>query len=108
MAALPDLIHAGSLYILYWGLRDYLNKPVDPDEYLGYLRHSVNTTRWLGRPENRRRLTQVLRGLAGSARRAARTRVQQAGREPRARRQSAPAAGRKVTPRGQHARRREA
>ena len=108
VAALPDLIHAGSLYILYWGLRDYLNKPVDPDEYLGYLRHSVNTTRWLGRPENRRRLTQVLRGLAGSARRAARKRVQQAGREPRARRQSAPAAGRKVTPRGQHARRREA
>ena len=107
MAALPDLIHAGSLYILYWGLRDYLSKPVDPEEYLVYLRHSVNTTRWLGHPENRRRLAGILRGLAGSARSAARTRVQQAGREPRARRQSAPAAGRKVTRRGQHPRRRE-
>ena len=107
MAVLPDLIHAGSLYILYWGLRDYLSKPVDPEEYLVYLRHSVNTTRWLGRPENRRRLAGMLRGLAGSARSAGRTRVQQAGREPRARRQSAPAAGRKVTRRGQHPRRRE-
>ena len=63
LAVMPDLIHAGSLYILYWGLRDYLSKPVDPDEYLIYLRHSINTTRWLSRPANRRRLAAILRSL---------------------------------------------
>jgi len=105
MAALPDLIHAGSLYILYWGLRDYLSKPVDPDEYLVYLRHSINTTRWLARPENRRRLVRTLRGLTRSARSVASTRAQPAGHKPRAKRKSAPAGGKKVSRRGQHARR---
>lgn len=105
MAALPDLIHAGSLYILYWGLRDYLSKPVDPDEYLIYLRHSINTTRWLARPENRRRLARTLRGLTRSARSVASTRTQPAGHKPRAKRKSAPARGKTVSRRGQHARR---
>jgi homoserine kinase type II len=105
MAALPDLIHAGSLYILYWGLRDYLSKPVDPDEYLIYLRHSINTTRWLARPENRRRLARTLRGLTRSARSVASTSARPAGHKPRAKRKSAPAGGKKVARRGQHARR---
>jgi homoserine kinase type II len=63
LAALPDLINAGSLYILYWGLRDYASKPVDPEEYLVYLRHSVQTSRWLSRPANRRRLSAILHSL---------------------------------------------
>jgi homoserine kinase type II len=63
MAVLSDLVNAGSLYILYWGLRDYTSKPVDPEEYLIYLRHSVQTSRWLSRPANRRRLAAVLRAV---------------------------------------------
>lgn len=60
----PEMINAGSLYVLYWGLSDYLSKPVDPAEYLIYLRHSVATSRWLSRPKNRRRLMQVVRRAA--------------------------------------------
>ena len=31
---LPHLINAGNIYVLYWTLRDYFGKPVDPEEYL--------------------------------------------------------------------------
>lgn len=108
MAALPDLIHAGSLYILYWGLRDYLSKPVDAEEYLVYLKHSVSTARWLGRPTNRRRLAARLSSLAGSARRSLVGRRMPTGRRPRSGKPSAPAAGRAAAHRTQHAKRRQA
>ena len=108
MAALPDLIHAGSLYILYWGLRDYLSKPVDPDEYLIYLRHSIGTTRWLGRADNRRRLERRLRRLAASAPGAAGAHAQRMRRPPRSRGPFTPAAGGKTTRRGRRSTRRRA
>lgn len=108
MAAVPDLIHAGSLYILYWGLRDYLSKPVDPDEYLIYLRHSINTTRWLSRPVNRRRVAETLRSLTGSARNQANRGPRQARSAPRTKQQSAPTTDRKVRRRGQTIKRRGA
>jgi homoserine kinase type II len=60
---LPHLIQAGNLYVLYWSLRDYLGKPVDPQEYLVYLRHSLAFTRWSKRQANCRRLASLLRGL---------------------------------------------
>ena len=60
---LPHLIQAGNLYVLYWSLRDYLGKPVDPQEYLIYLRHSVAFARWFNRPASRRRLASLLQGL---------------------------------------------
>ena len=61
--ALPHLIQAGNLYVLYWSLRDYLAKPVDPHEYLIYLRHSVAFAHWFNRPANRQQLEKLLRGI---------------------------------------------
>ena len=39
---LPDMINAGNLYILNWTIQDYYHKDVDPQEYLVFLKHSVN------------------------------------------------------------------
>jgi homoserine kinase type II len=58
--ALPHLIAASNLYVLYWGLRDYLSKPVDPQEYLVYLRHSTRFARWFEGPSNRASLRAML------------------------------------------------
>ena len=60
---LPDLINAGNIYVIYWTIRDYFNKDVDPQEYLVYLKHHVASARWLGRAENRSRLEAMLAGL---------------------------------------------
>jgi hypothetical protein len=57
---LPDLIQAGNVYILYWTIRDYFGKPVDPAEFLVYLEHNLNSSRWLCTPENRRQLEAAL------------------------------------------------
>jgi homoserine kinase type II len=65
---LPDLLRASNIYVLYWTLRDYMNKAVDPVEYLGYLQHHVAFARWFGRPKNRLRfeaLAARLPALAG-------------------------------------------
>jgi homoserine kinase type II len=63
LAVLPDLIAASNIYVLYWGLRDYLSKPVDPQEYLAYLRHNMGFARWFRKPENRSRLRAMLTAL---------------------------------------------
>ena len=60
---LPHLLDAANIYVLYWTLRDYFGKPVDPAEYLGYLRHHVAFARWFGRAGNRRRLEALLASL---------------------------------------------
>ncbi len=60
---MPHLISASNLYVLYWGLRDYLSKPVDPQEYLVYLRHSIGFARWFKDPSNRASLRAMLTGL---------------------------------------------
>jgi len=59
---LPQLINAGNAYVIYWTLRDYFNKEVDPNEYLLYLKHSIYFARWFDRPANRKKLS----GLLGS------------------------------------------
>ena len=60
---LPHLISAANIYVLYWSLRDYFGKDVDPDEYLVYLRHAVAFIRWHETPANRQALTTMLGGL---------------------------------------------
>jgi homoserine kinase type II len=60
---LPDLISAGNIYVIYWTIRDYFNKDVDPEEYLVYLKHHVASARWLGRRENRDGLRAMLASL---------------------------------------------
>lgn len=49
---LPVMINAGNLYILHWTVLDYFAKDVDPQEYLVFLNHSLNFTRWYGQPEH--------------------------------------------------------
>ena len=53
---LPALIAAGNLYVMNWALLDYYHKPVDPQEYLGYLRHHVQLISWLGKARHRQQL----------------------------------------------------
>ena len=60
---LPHLINAGNIYVLYWTLRDYFGKPVDPEEYLIYLRHGVSFARWFDAPANRQKLEATLANL---------------------------------------------
>jgi homoserine kinase type II len=56
----PDMINAGNLYVLNWTILDYDQKDVDPQEYLVYLRHSVNLIQWLVDPEHQEALKNVL------------------------------------------------
>jgi homoserine kinase type II len=60
---LPHLINAGNVYVLYWSLRDYFGKPVDPEEYLVYLRHGVAFARWFDVPTNRQKLAATVANL---------------------------------------------
>jgi homoserine kinase type II len=60
---LPDLISAANLYVLYWSLRDFFGKDVNPEEYLVYLKHGVACIRWFGQAANLRGLSSVLAGL---------------------------------------------
>lgn len=43
---LPLMISLGNLYVLNWTLTDFYSANVDPEEYLIYLKHSVNFIRW--------------------------------------------------------------
>lgn len=49
---LPAMINAGNLYVLNWTILDYFAKEVDPLEYLVFLDHSLNFTRWYEQPQN--------------------------------------------------------
>jgi homoserine kinase type II len=51
---LPAMINAGNLYILHWTILDFFAKDVDPAEYLVFLDHSLNFTRWYNQPSNLR------------------------------------------------------
>jgi homoserine kinase type II len=57
---LPAMIQAGNLYILNWGLDDYLNKDIDPAQYLVYLRHCINFIRWYENRPNHARLVEAI------------------------------------------------
>ncbi len=43
---LPLMISAGNLFVLNWTVTDYYDKEVQHDEYMVYLRHSVNFCKW--------------------------------------------------------------
>ncbi len=57
---LPIMVNAGNLYILYWTVLDYFAKDVDPQEYLAFLDHSLNFTRWYEQPGNYAALEAVI------------------------------------------------
>jgi homoserine kinase type II len=63
LACFPHLLSAANIYVLFWGLRDYFGKDVDPDEYLVYLRHAVQFIHWFEKDSNRQALTDMLAGL---------------------------------------------
>jgi hypothetical protein len=63
LTVLPHLIAASNMYVLYWGLRDYLSKPVNPQEYLVYLRHNIGFARWFTDPSRRAGLRAMLMAL---------------------------------------------
>ena len=63
LAYLPHLINAGNIYILYWTLRDYLGKDVDPQEYLKFLKHGIAFAQWFSQPSQRQDLMAMLEDL---------------------------------------------
>jgi homoserine kinase type II len=62
LSCLPEMIAASNLYVLNWTIMDYLNKEVDPFEYLGYLKHHDTTLQWLNDEDNRDALQKLVRG----------------------------------------------
>lgn len=42
----PVFIQAANFYVLNWALQDYYKKDVNASEYLIYLKHCVNSSRW--------------------------------------------------------------
>jgi homoserine kinase type II len=57
---LPYLVEAASHYVMYWGLLDWYSKDLDPDEYLVYLRHSIDFSKWFRAPGNFEALRQTI------------------------------------------------
>jgi homoserine kinase type II len=57
---LADMIAAANLYVVNWTIMDYMNKDVDPTEYLTYLQHHVRTIQWLEDRNNRSSLEAIL------------------------------------------------
>jgi homoserine kinase type II len=64
LECMPYMISAANLYVLNWTLYDYLQKVVDPQQYLRFLWHSVNTIRWMDEPTNARKLREIILNLA--------------------------------------------
>lgn len=60
---LPALINASNLYVLNWTILDFYSKDVDPQEYLAFLAHSVNFTRWYENTGGRQALQKVVASL---------------------------------------------
>lgn len=56
---MPWMINASNLYVLNWTLLDFYNKDVDPQDYLIFLRHSVNFAQWFENQENREQLSKI-------------------------------------------------
>jgi homoserine kinase type II len=52
LRTLNSMIRAGNLYVLNWTLLDYYGKTVNPEEYLQYLQHSLETIKWFTAREN--------------------------------------------------------
>ena len=55
---LPQIIIAGSLYVLHWTISEYYTILPDPEEYLRYLKHGVRSINWF--KHNRSKLTEVV------------------------------------------------
>jgi homoserine kinase type II len=53
LGCLVDMIAAANLYVVNWTIMDYINKEVDPVEYLTYLQHHIRTIQWLDDPIHR-------------------------------------------------------
>lgn len=47
LESLPILLRAANLYVFNWAIGDCYSKNVDPEEYLGYLKHNMYSLRWL-------------------------------------------------------------
>jgi homoserine kinase type II len=56
---LPWMINAGNLYVLNWTLLDFYSKDVDPKDYLVFLLHSINFTKWFEDPHHMEQLTKI-------------------------------------------------
>ena len=63
---LPHLINAASHYVLNWTVLDFYNKEVDPQEYLTFLRHCLNFTRWFRAPGHLEGLLHIIAPLTAS------------------------------------------
>jgi homoserine kinase type II len=60
VSCLADMIAAANLYVVNWTIMDYINKDVDPVEYLKYIQHHVRTILWLDDPSQRSLLDERL------------------------------------------------
>lgn len=61
---LPWMLRASNIYVLNWGILDCLNKEVDPEEYLVYLKHAVCTLAWFREAINWSDLATLVKSMA--------------------------------------------
>ena len=55
---LPQMILAGTLYVLHWSICEFYTTLPDPDEYVRYLQHGVRSIKWF--EQNWSRLVEVV------------------------------------------------
>lgn len=60
LRCLPVMIQAGNLYVLNWALQDYCNKTIDPQEYMIWIKHGLNTMYWLEQDTNQENLGKLV------------------------------------------------
>ncbi|MDD2695724.1 MAG: phosphotransferase [Anaerolineales bacterium] len=61
---LPWMIRASNLYVLNWGIQDYIHKEVDPVEYFDFLQHAIRTITWMQAEANWSPLVTLAASLA--------------------------------------------
>lgn len=66
LSLLSPMIAAANLYVLNWTIMDYLQKEVDPAEYLIYLKQYYHTIEWLENADNQHALKTLTEQLSGA------------------------------------------
>lgn len=63
LRCLLAMIQAGNLYVFNWALQDYCHKTVDIEEYMMWIKHSINTILWLEQHANHASMVRLIENI---------------------------------------------